>query len=58
MSAYAKLIAGIVGVLAYWVAQYSQGSIQLDQEALVTLIIQGLMLLGIERLPNTSADPK
>ncbi len=55
MSAYYKLIAAAVGVIAVWAADATQGGVQFDQEALTTLVIQLLTLLGIYQVPNTPA---
>ena len=58
MSAYAKLIAGIVGVLATWIADYfSARGITMDGAAISQAVIQILMLAGIYQLPNTPAPP-
>ncbi len=58
MSAYAKAIAGLIGVLATWVADYaSNRGIVLDGAALAQAVIQVLMLVGIYQIPNTPAPP-
>lgn len=58
MSAYSKLIVGIVGVLATWLVDYfSQHGVTLNAESLTQAAVQILMLAGIYQLPNTPAPP-